>query len=221
MFRNHQVLLFDLDGVLIDSGDDLTASLNHTLGQDSLPALSRSQVLEILGDGAPVMVERAYRLSDVPMPEDALSRYRAHYRQHCLDATRLYPGIFELLERLAPERVLAVATNKPTVFAEQVVEGLGLGRFVRVVVGPERAGCRKPDPEFVEQTLRLLGRSAKEAVMIGDSPTDIEAGRLAGASTIAVLWGYRSREQLVASRPDAMVDTVEELERLLVNPRRN
>ncbi len=167
------------------------------------------------------MVERAYRLSGVPMPEDALSRYREHYRQHCLDATRPYPGILEMLERLAPERVIAVATNKPTAFAEQVVEGLGLGRFVQTVVGPERAGCRKPDPEFVEQTLRLLGRSAKEAVMIGDSPTDVEAGRLAGTATIAVLWGYRNREQLVASRPDAMVESVEELDQLLLNPRRS
>ena len=221
MFQSHTVLLFDLDGTLIDSGDDLAASLNHTLGQDGFPGLSRAQVLEILGDGAPVMVKRAYRLQGSQMPEDALSRYRAHYRQHCLDATRPYSGILEMLERLMPDWMIAVATNKPTAFAEQVVEGLGLARFVQAVVGPERAGCRKPEATFVEETLRLLGRSAKDAVMLGDSPTDIEAGRRAGTATIAVLWGYRNREQLATSRPDAMVESVAELEQLLLNPRRS
>ena len=221
MFRDRSTLLFDLDGALIDSADDLTASLSHILGQDGLPALSRSQLLDILGDGTPVMIERAYALSGLQVPGDALNRYRAHYREHCLDATRPFSGIVEMLERLAPERVIAVATNKPTAFAEQVVEGLGLGRFFRAVVGPERAGCRKPEAAFVTETLRLLGRSAHEAVMIGDSPSDIEAGRRAGTATIAVLWGYRDREPIAASGPDAMVEAVGELEQLLLNPRRN
>ncbi len=218
MYRDRNTLLFDLDGTLIDSGDDLAASLNQTLQRDGLPALGRSRVLEMLGDGARVMVERAYAHHGARMPADALSRYRAHYRQHCLDTTRPYPGVSELLRRLAPGRVIAVATNKPTGFAEQVVEGLGLGRFVHTVVGPERAGCRKPEPEFLRQTLVLLGREPEEAVMIGDSPSDVRAGRGAGTATIAVLWGYRSREQLAASAPDATAETVAELGALLTSP---
>ncbi|MEM7352592.1 MAG: HAD-IA family hydrolase [Acidobacteriota bacterium] len=217
MFADRNVLLFDLDGTLIDSGEDLTASVNHTLAQDGHPALRRNQVLEILGDGAPVMVERAYGIYDAAMPSDALARYRAHYRQHCLDGTRPYPGIPELLRRLATDRVIAVATNKPTAFAEQVVEGLGLGRFVHAIVGPERAGCRKPDADFLRQTLALVGRVPEEAVMVGDSPTDIEAGHRTGTATIAVLWGYRNQQQLAASEPDQVAATVASLEALLLN----
>ena len=216
MFADRNALLFDLDGTLVDTGDDLTASVNHTLAQDGHGALDRSQVLEILGDGAPVMVQRAYALRGVEMPADALTRYRAHYRQHCLDATRPYPGVLDLLRRLASDRVIAVATNKPTAFAEQVVEGLGLGRFVHTIVGPERAGCRKPDADFLRQTLALVGREPGEAVMIGDSPTDVAAGHQAGTAAIAVLWGYRDRQQLEASGPDRIVATLAELEALLL-----
>ena len=217
MYRDRAALLFDLDGTLIDSGSDLTASLNRTLSQDGRPALRRSQVLEILGDGAPLMVERAYALHGAEAPADALARYRAHYRQHCLDATRPYPGIPQLLRRLAPRRTIAVATNKPTAFAEQVVAGMGLGPFVEAIVGPERAGCRKPSARFLEKTLSSLGRAPQEAVMIGDSPTDIEAGSRSGTATIGVLWGYRSRDQLTASDPDRIVESVEELEEVLTS----
>lgn len=204
-------LLFDLDGTLIDSGDDLTAAVNHVLGQDDLPALGREQVLRMLGDGAPVLVERAYAHHGAETPPDALTRFRAHYRAHCLDATRPYPGIVELLRRLAPERALAVATNKPTAFAERIVEGLGLGRFVGVVVGPEDAGAPKPSPGMLRAALERLGHAPDEAVMIGDSPSDVEAGRRAGAATVAVLWGYRDRDLLEAAGPDRIAATVGEL----------
>lgn len=208
-------LLFDLDGTLVDSGDDLAASVNHTLRQDDLPGLSREQVLQMLGDGAAVLVERAYAYHGVPKPADALTRYRKHYRAHCLDATRLYPGIEELLRRLAPKRAIAVATNKPIAFARQIVTGLGLDAYVDVVVGPESAGAGKPSPGMLLAALESLGHQPGDAVMIGDSPSDVEAGRLAGSATIAVLWGYRDREPLVASLPDGVAATVGELATLI------
>ncbi len=208
-------LLFDLDGTLVDSGDDLAASLNHVLRQDSLPALGRARVLAMLGDGAPVLVARAYAYHGSEPPADALARFRAHYRRHCLDATRPYPGIEKLLRRLAAGRAIAVATNKPTAFAERVVEGLGLARYLNAVVGPEVAGGKKPAPELPLAALAALGHRPEDAVMIGDSPADVEAGRRAGTATVAVLWGYRSREQLVASAPDRLAASVGELGEIL------
>ena len=221
MYRDRPALLFDLDGTLVDSGDDLAASLNHVLGQDALPTLTRAQVLRMLGAGAPVLVARGYAHHGAEEPADALARFRAHYRQHCLDATRPFAGIRSLLRRLAPERVIAVVTNKPTAFAEQVVEGLKLDGFVRAVVGPEIADSRKPAPEMLLAALSAVGHEPREAVMIGDSPADVEAGRRAGTATVAVLWGYRGRDQLEASGPDHLAATVDELEELLITRRRS
>ncbi len=215
MYGNRPALLFDLDGTLIDSGDDLAASLNHVLRQDSLPALSRSRVLEMLGAGAAVLVARAYAHHGASQPADALERYRAHYRRHCLDTTRPFAGIPALLRRLATERAIAVATNKPLHFAEHMVAGLELDRFVRTVAGPETADSRKPEPEMLLAALSTLGHRPEEAVMIGDSPADVEAGRRAGTATVAVLWGYRGRDRLAASGPDHLAATVEELGELL------
>ena len=210
-FGDRSALLFDLDGTLIDSGDDLAAAVNHTLSHDRLGAVSREQVLRMLGNGAPVLVERAYAYHGAEKPPDALARFRDHYREHCLDATRPYPGVVELLRRLAPERAVAVATNKPTAFAEKIVDGLGLRPLVDTVVGPEAADAPKPSPGMLLSALEALGHGPGEAVMIGDSPSDVEAGRRAGLATIAVTWGYRSRELLAASGPDRLADTVEEL----------
>ncbi len=215
MFGDRPALLFDLDGTLVDSGDDLAASVNHVLSQDHLPSLRREQVLQMLGDGAAILVERAYAHHGTKPPTDALVRYREHYRAHCLDATRLYSGVEKMLRRLAPERKIAVATNKPIDFARQIVTGLGLDEVVDTVVGPESAGGPKPSPGMLLAALEDLGHDPGEAVMIGDSPTDVEAGRLAGTATIAVFWGYRSRDLLEASRPDRAAATVEELAELI------
>lgn len=213
--RDASALLFDLDGTLIDSGDDLTAAVNHVLIQDRLPGVSREQVLRMLGDGASVLVERAYAHHGANQPADALARYRDHYRAHCLDATRPYPGIMEMLRRLAPDRAIAVATNKPIAFAKQIARGLGLDAFVDTVVGPESADAPKPSPGMLLAALETLGHKPSQAVMIGDSPSDIEAGRRAGTTTIAVLWGYRGQDELAASHPDHTAGTVEELARLI------
>lgn len=217
-FEARPALLFDLDGTLVDSGDDLTASLNHVLRQDRLPAVTRDQVLRMLGDGTHVLLGRAYAHHGADKPPDALERFRGHYREHCLDATRPYPGILALLRRLAPQRRVAVVTNKPTGLAERVVTGLGLDPFVDTVVGPEAADSPKPSPGMLLAALATLGHEPGEAVMIGDSPCDVEAGRRAGAATIAVLWGYRTRDQLTAGGPDRFAATVEQLAESLLGP---
>ncbi len=214
-FDDRPALLFDLDGTLVDSGDDLATAVNRMLAEDRLPAIGREQVLQMLGDGAAVLCERAYAHHGASTPGGAQTRFRGHYRAHCLDATRPYPGVMALLRELAPGRAVAVATNKPVDFARQIVGGLGLDSLVDTVVGPETAGSAKPSPGMLRAALETLGHEPADAVMIGDSPSDVEAGRRAGTATIAVLWGYRSRELLAASCPDRVAATVEELGELL------
>jgi phosphoglycolate phosphatase-like HAD superfamily hydrolase len=113
-------------------------------------------------------------------------------------------------------RAVAVVTNKPTAFAASLVQALGLGGWIAAVVGPEDAPARKPSAEHVVAAARRLGRAPSEAVVVGDGTTDILAGRAAGAVTVAVLWGYRGREELVGAQPDHVVETVHDLRALLL-----
>ncbi len=211
-------LVFDLDGTLVDSSGDLAASLNNLLGEEGLEALGLPEILPMIGDGAPSLIAQAFGRYGRDAPDAGLVRFQAHYRRHCLDRTRLYPGIAELLECLAerrPRPAMAVATNKPQEFAEQVVSGLGLEPFFDAVVGPELVARRKPAPEHVLETLERLGHTPADAVMIGDSHTDILSGSRAGAVSVAVLWGFRSRRQLEGLGPDHFAASVDELSELL------
>ena len=211
------VVLFDLDGTLVDSVPDITASVNVVLGRDDLPPLGPDVVRQLVGDGARVLVERAYAHHGRDAPPDALDRFRADYDLRCTDETRPYDGVPELLDRLvAAGRRLAVVTNKPTDFSEKVLSALGLRDRLAAVVGPELVRRRKPSPEHVVDALARLGAQPSEAVLVGDGTTDVASARDAGAATVAVLWGYRSREQLAPERPDAFAADVAELGRLLL-----
>lgn len=213
-FADRSSVLFDLDGTLVDSSVDLTTTLRRMFAEESLPEPSRSEVVRWVGDGAAVLLEKAYASRDRAVPAGAMARFKTHHDACCLDETAPYAGIPELLAALCDRRV-AVVTNKPTRFAEKVVEGVGLSAWVREVVGPERVPERKPSPTHCLAALDLLGARAADAVMVGDGTTDIAAGRDGGLGTIGVLWGFRSREELEAERPDALAGDVPGLSRLL------
>jgi phosphoglycolate phosphatase len=214
-FQNRRAVLFDLDGTLVDSSGDLTETVSRIFEDCGLDAPDRSEVVRWVGDGAAVLLERAFASRQTAPPADVMERFRTHHDACLLLTTRPYDGIPELLERLARDRELAVVTNKPTEFAERVVEGTGLARWFRAVLGPERVPERKPSGRHVLAALELLGRPPREAVMVGDGPTDLRSGRAAGAATAGVLWGYRSREELEAEEPDALAGDVAGLGALL------
>jgi phosphoglycolate phosphatase len=202
-----RLAIFDLDGTLVDSLDDLHASVSHALRALGLPARSREEVHGYVGEGARMLVERSIA-PRTDLLEPALAAWRAHYEDHCLDRTRAYPGIDELLGRAG--RVLAVHTNKPGALARKILGGLGLlPRFAAVTGGDEAP--RKPDPTGVRAIMARVGAAPADAVLVGDSRVDAATARAAGIPFVAVTWGFGSRAELAAAGPVAIVDRAAEL----------
>jgi len=202
-----RLAILDLDGTLLDTLDDLHASVSHALAAVGLPGRSRREIEAFVGEGARVLLARAVApRADLLAP--ALAAWQAHYDAHCLDRTRPYPGIPELLTRAG--RRLAVHTNKPGAMARHTLAGTGLlPRFAEVTGGDEAP--RKPDPAGTLATMRRLGATRAETVFIGDSPTDVQTARAAGVTAVAVAWGFRTRAELRAAGAVHVVERVAEL----------
>jgi len=190
-----RLAVFDLDGTLVDSAEDIAASVNHALEVVGLPLRTLAEVRGFVGEGARRLLERAVGPRQ-DLLEPALAAWEAHYAEHALDCTRAYPGIEDALA--AATRTLAVLTNKPGPAARQIVEGLGLApRFAEVVGGGEAP--RKPDPTGLLALMARLGAAPSETVFIGDSAVDVATGRNARVAVIAVTWGFGRREDLAGA----------------------
>jgi phosphoglycolate phosphatase len=199
--------IFDLDGTLVDSLDDLHASVNHALRAVGLPPRSRAEVHGYVGEGARILLERAVA-PEVHLLEPALAAWRAHYEVHCLDHTRPYPGLEALLA--GARRALAVHTNKPGDMARKILAGLGLLPRFAVVTGGDEAP-RKPDPTGVREIMARAGASPAETVFVGDSRVDAATARAAGVSFVAVTWGFASRADLAAAGATVFAERADEL----------
>lgn len=204
--------LFDLDGVLIDSEKDLADAVNHTLEVHGRQRLPDAVVGSFVGNGVKNLLRRAFGLGeDEPLPDGLLEGYRAYYLAHCTDSTTLYPGVREGLERLhAAGARLAVVTNKPLDMTREILSRLGVWPLFGSCVAPERVREMKPHPESLLLAMKELGAKPEETVMVGDTWTDIRAGRDAGAATCAVLYGIGDAERLKAENPDQICDTFAE-----------
>jgi phosphoglycolate phosphatase len=209
-------LLFDLDGTLVDSREDLAASVNLTLAEMGRGPLAGERVAGFVGEGVAKLIERALAasLGRAPAPDEVASGvevFRRHYRLHLLDGTRPYPQVAETLSRLRA-LPMAVVTNKPADFTLAILEGLGLrGRF-RAVLGGDSLPERKPRPEPLLAAARLCGGAAPaECLMVGDSWVDIAAGKAAGTWTCGFTGGFRGREELAEAGADFLIDSFAEL----------
>jgi phosphoglycolate phosphatase len=204
-----RLAVFDLDGTLVDSVDDLHASVNHALSTVGLPLRSRDEVRAFVGEGARVLLARAVAPHG-ELLDPALAAWREHYAVHCLDRTRPYPGIEALLA--GARRALAVHTNKPGPMARTILAGLGLlDRFAAVVGGDDAP--RKPDPAGLLRIMATVGATPADTVFVGDSRHDVETARAAGVGMVAVTWGLASRAELETAGATVFADGAAELAR--------
>lgn len=207
-----RLVVFDLDGTLVDSSRDIAASVNAALGRvaPGTAALPLEAILSFVGEGAGLLVERSLRHAGLGLStEEVLPVYIDCYRERLLDTTRLYPGVAAALDALAGT-TLAVLTNKPGDMSRTILGGLGVAsRFARVR-GAGDVPSRKPDPAGLLGLMSELGARAGETWMVGDSATDVGVARAAGTRVAGVTWGFHPAA-LRAAAPDRVLDLPAEL----------
>ncbi len=210
------LLIFDLDGTLVDSRRDLANSVNAMLRHFSRPELPCDLIATYIGDGAPMLVRRALGdPDDEQFVNDALQFFMAWYREHKLDHTYVYPGILPALDAVVASadgrrRKMAVLSNKPVNPSRQIVEALGLGRYFFQVYGGNSFHTKKPDPFGALKLCEEAGVAPAEAIMIGDSSNDVLTGRNAGMWTMGLTYGL-APQTLEVAPPDVLVDKPEEI----------
>ena len=226
-FDPHRIrlLVFDLDGTLIDSRLDLIHSVNAMLQHIGRPALDGHVIASYVGDGAPALVRRAIGdTNDEALFRAAMEYFLGYYRIHKLDHTTVYAGIAETLAGLADSsrgnpsngvrRQMAVLSNKPVNPSRDIVQALGLGEFFVRIYGGNSFATKKPDPLGVQTILHETGVAADEALIIGDSSIDVLTGRNAGMWTCGVTYGF-APHSLEEVPPDVLIETPRELGELL------
>lgn len=218
-FGNVRVLIFDLDGTLIDSKLDLALAMNATLEYMGRAPLTHEMIYSFVGNGAPVLVRRSLNegavvgeITDAHV-ERGLAHFLSYYRAHMLDNTVAYPGVREGLDLLAVRpmaHAMAVLTNKPVKFSQAILEGLALAKYFRYVYGGNSFDRKKPDPMGVQVLLRDLDAQPEDAMMVGDSDIDVRTARNAGIWACGVTYGLGA-EGLRANPPDLLVDSLADL----------
>ncbi len=208
----YKAVLFDMDGTVLDTLENLWAAVNVSLRRFSLPEASLEAVRAGLGNGAAHLIAA---VTPAEQAAEVLAFYKPYYDAHCNLRTRPYPGILPLMERLRARGVRqAIISNKPDPAVQELARAYFPG-LLDSAVGESETVRRKPNPDAVLSAVRQMGLSVEDCVYIGDTEVDLATAKNAGMACIAVSWGFRSREQLIAAGATRIADTAEELEKML------
>jgi phosphoglycolate phosphatase len=200
------LLIFDLDGTLIDSKSDLTSSVNATRAWKRLPPLPEDIVSAYVGNGAPMLIRRALPHLTEEEHSEALKFFLQYYRDHMLDATTLYSGVRDALDRLHSENVsMAILTNKPVKFSVRLIAGLGLENHFFQIYGGNSFEHKKPHPIGIQRLIEESGARPSRTVMVGDSAVDVLTARAANVQACGVSWGFQP-ETFEKAAPDFVID---------------
>jgi len=218
-----KLVIFDLDGTLIDSRLDLVHSVNAALRHIQRPELPEDVIASYVGDGAPILIQRALggEAVEETLVRKGLEFFLSYYREHKLDHTTVYDGVRDALAAIQRSgngvpRKLAVLSNKPVNPSRAIVDALGLGPFFSQVYGGNSFATKKPEPEGALKLLSETGVRPEQAAIIGDSHVDVRTGRNAGLWTVAVTYGF-APHTLETEEPDVTVDTPQELSKVFLS----
>ncbi len=214
---SYKAVLFDMDGTLLDTLEDLCDSTNHALAQMGYPLRGIEEIRRFIGNGAEKQIRRA-------VPEgtsegkimETLAAFRAYYQDHCQIKTKVYDGLLDVLSKLKEKGVkMAVVSNKPDAAVKKLSREY-FGDRLDYAIGPSDGVRCKPYPDMAETALKALGIAKKDAVFVGDSEVDVQTGLNAGLDVIAVSWGFRSREVVIEAGAKMIADDASELEKLIL-----
>ena len=210
--NTYKTYIFDLDGTLLDTLNDLHASCNYALKVHGMPIRTKEEVRQFVGNGVRKLMERAIPNGlDNPLFEDTLQTFRQHYLLHNLDTTRPYPGIMEMLGKLKEQgKNIAVVSNKFYTATQDLCKHF-FGDTIQVAIGEREDIKKKPAPDTVLEALRQLQATKQDAVYVGDSDVDVETARNSGIPCISVLWGFRSKSFLLSHGATTFIESPSEL----------
>lgn len=211
---NISLLIFDLDGTLVDSSGDLAAALNHAAAPLGHAPLSVAEVKRLVGEGVSRLVDKILDDSERGFKAETLDRFRAHYEAHLTDQTRPYAGVATTLPLLAKYKK-AVVSNKETDLSRRVLAEFGLLDHFDIVMGSDSAPEKKPSPLPLLLAAERADVNPCNAVIVGDSEFDIMAGRAAGILTIGAAWGFRTSDELLAAGADHIARSFDDLPRII------
>lgn len=229
-FSKIQAVIFDFDGVIANTAVDIASSVNATLEHFDYQPLSQEQVIIFVGNGAERLLRRSIAASiqiskkimpeeESPPFEEVYAWYVDYYKQHCVEKTVLYPGAHDLLELLEIQDIpCAIVSNKPHEITDAILNKMGIHKYFASIIGPEQTSHVKPDPEGLILALQHINEGRQGAgkneilpenvLMVGDTHTDIEAGKNAGTKTCAITTGYGNKDKLIASGADFTIQMV-------------
>lgn len=212
--ESKQLIIFDLDGTLVDSCKDLATAVNLMRAHFKIAPIGLETIRGYVGNGVRPLVQRALQGADINL-EEALKLHISFYRAHLVDETALYPGVFEVLKHLrARGHVLAVATNKPAEPCDLILSHVGIADWFVSVMAAGRCQVLKPEPDMIHEIMKIAGVSAENTWMVGDNYTDLEAARHAGVRSIFLTYGYGTTGTEV---PTHQVDSFEDLMGIFTN----
>lgn len=201
------LIIFDLDGTLIDSSRDIAWCANRTLAAMGHAGMDPSEIVGHIGWGVKPLLEKLMPFETPERITEARLKFLAVYGEHLVVETTLYPGVVEVLEQFSSlGKKLAVVTNKPEGLAAGILEVLKLDGYFKLLLGGDSLPNRKPHPEPIEKTIKELGAAPSRTIVVGDSPVDCEAAKGAGAYAIGAAYGFRGKDELVAAGCDIIVD---------------
>lgn len=207
-----KLVIFDLDGTLVNSITDITNSLNYAIKPCGLAPKTSEEVSALVGEGITKVIERVLGDERRQYRDDVVKRFLEFYSEHIVDNTFPYPGVRETLERLNGFKK-AVISNKREALSIKVLEALDLIMFFDLVIGSDSTTEKKPSPIPVLHVISTMGLTPEDSIMVGDSDLDIAAGKSAGIKTVGVTYGYREREFLKDA--DYIIDDIKELTNLI------
>jgi phosphoglycolate phosphatase len=213
MMEKINLMIFDFDGTIVNTGDDLAAAVNYSLDKLGIPLLKNEDIIGYIGDGVKMLIERSLGNAFPEKFDEALSIFMTYYGEHLLDSTVLYPGVLEILDHYK-SKVKVVVTNKLYSYTLRIAEELDIANYFDKIIGMDSAPYKKPDSRLLDPLIEEYGAERHHTIVIGDGINDILLAKNAGVVSCALLDGLGSRDKLLQLKPDYVCENIIELIKL-------